>query len=112
MTERETNIAKQFGIFDKMQKLENELLSINGVPEVEFDMRDFVDDINYVIVIPKYSVPASAVDYYERRKNQLQEILDVCKKNDLHPSGDRIEDYGEHWYIVRECGKTWESTEC
>lgn len=107
MREREINTAKHFGIFGKMQELENELLNIEGIPDVDFDLDGFWNDMNYVIVIPKYSIPVSVSDYYDRRRKQLNEILEVCARHDLKPSEDRIEDYGEHWYIVRKCGQTW-----
>ena len=107
MREGTIKTAAQFGILDRMQEFEKDLLKIEGISEVDFDIDGFWDNIYQVILIPKYSIPVSVSDYYNRRRKQLNEILEVCKKHDLKSSGDTIEDYGEHWYIVRKCGQTW-----
>lgn len=107
MREREINTAKHFGILEKMKELERELLKIEGVPEIDFDLDGFWSDIFYMCLIPKYEIPISTPDYYEQRRKRLRKILDVCAKFDLSPSVDRIEDYGEHWYIVMRCGNAW-----
>jgi len=118
MRKREIETAKHFGILKRMEDLERELLKIEGVGEkvfknhlfndyICFDLSGFWDNLHEVILIPRYYIPVSAPDYYEQRRAQLQKILDVCERFDLHETGDRIEDYGEHWYIVRHCGESW-----
>lgn len=100
--------AKRFGILDKMQALEDDLMKIDGIANVEFDIRDYAD-IHYVILVPKYSFDTGmkAISYYDARSKQLKEILETCEKHSLFPSGDSIEDMGAHWYIVRRCDKSW-----
>lgn len=111
MRKKEMETAKHFGILKRMEDLERELLKIEGVGEdegyIRFDLSGFWDNLHEVILIPKYYIPVSAPDYYEQRRAQLRKILDVCERFDLHETGDRIEDYGEHWYIVRHCGESW-----
>ena len=101
--------AEIFGIAEKMQSLENDLMCIKGIEHVEFDIRNWGDGIHHVILIPKYDIDVTLPTYYEERRNQLNEIISVCEKHDLFSSGDRIEDMGAHWYIVRTCGQSWES---
>lgn len=99
--------AVRFGILDKIQALEDDLMKIHGVSDIEFDIRDY-GDLRYVILIPKYKVDTSDLAaYFIARGRQLENILDTCRAHGLYHSGDRIEDYGEHWYIVRRCDKTW-----
>lgn len=101
--------AKRWGILDRMRNLENALMQIQGIVHVEFDIRDYGSGIHQVILIPKYFIDPQleAGKYFAARRNQLERICQVCKKHDLFPSGDAIEDMGEHWYIVRTCGNTW-----
>jgi len=106
MTAEVKRQADRFGILSRLQQLESDLLQIEGVEEITFDVANY-DEIPYVIILAKYNIPVSAEDYYARRKAQLVAIFEMCRKHDLFPSGDRLEDYGEHWYIVRKTGKTW-----
>lgn len=106
MTDRVAADARRCGIFDRIAAIERDLFMIDGLPDIDFDIRDY-NEIPHVIVIPHYVIDVSREDYYKQRKLQLAEILTVLAKHDLHESGDRIEDMGEHWYIVRYTGKTW-----
>lgn len=98
--------AEKYGIFGRIAAIEQELTSIDGIPDVDFDIRGY-DEIPYVIVLPHYVIDVAREDYYAVRKQQLIQVLTVLAKHDLHNSGDRIEDYGEHWYIVRDTGASW-----
>lgn len=98
--------AAKLGILDKIQALEKELLEIEGVSDIDFDLDNYAD-LRQVILVPRYNVGMFDDSYYIRRLQQLQMIVSVCRSNGLRDSGDRIEDYGEHWYIVRDCDRTW-----
>ena len=100
--------AERFGILDRLQALEDDLLKIEGVSDIDFDI-DYYDEIPEVILIPRYNVPddPDPGNWFRRRANQLRLIIETCAKHHLFNSGDRIEDYGEHWYIVREPDSTW-----
>jgi hypothetical protein len=102
MDTRAKNIAVGFNILDKVQKLESELLKIEGVIDVDFDLSGFYDNMNEVIFLTKYSIP------YEKRNQLKVEVIDVSKANGLKRTGDRIEDYGEHFYFVMQCEKGWQ----
>ena len=103
---RSESDALRYGILDRMQALEDDLSKIPGIVHTEFDIRD-LGEIRHVILIPKYDIPATTPDYFSVRRLQLQTIFNVCEKHGLRPSGDPVEDMGEHWYIVRTCDKTW-----
>lgn len=104
--QRSESDARRFGILDRMQALENDLSQIPGIVHTEFDIRDY-RELRQVILIPKYDIDASLDDYYIVRRMQLKNIFDVCQRHGLYPSGDSIEDMGAHWYIVRSCGSAW-----
>lgn len=100
--------AEQCGILYRLQALENDLLKIDGISDIDFDIDTYGDyDVSHVILVPKYNVDVRRQDYYEARRAQLNAVLAVCETYDLHSSGDRIEDQGAHWYIVRTCGSSW-----
>ena len=107
MKKHDEEIANQFGLYDRIKSLEDALLAVDGVVEVEFDLCGFLDNIRQVIIIPKYNIPVKLENYYEVRRQHLNNILKVTRDFGLLPSGDRIEDYGEHWYIVRDCDESW-----
>jgi hypothetical protein len=98
--------AAAFGIPDRMQALENALLKIEGISDIDFDIDNY-DELPHVILIPRYRVDPAREDYFQARREQRGQILEVCAAHDLYPTGDVIEDYGEHWYIVRRCGPSW-----
>ena len=106
MRERDKEAAQHFGILDRLQKLEADLLAVKGITDVTFDVDNY-DELHEVCILTRYDIPPSAEEYFTQRRSQLDEILQTCLKHDLFPSVDRIEDYGEHWYIVRRCGKSW-----
>ena len=109
---RAERIARECGILDRMEALEAELMKIEGIVEVPFDLDNYGDSGMYqVILVPKYDIDVRREDYFEARRQQRQAIIETCLRHDLWSTGDRIEDYGEHWYMVRRCGDTWPHVE-
>ena len=95
-------IAERYGIAEKCASLERDLLGIDGVTGVEFDLNGFLDDIYQVIVLIGYD--------FHIVTSKLRLAVDVVNTASLHgleESGDRIEDYGEHLYLVFNCGPSW-----
>lgn len=107
MRERDRQTAERFGILERVEDLERELLKVDHVVGVEFDLDGFYSDIYQVIVLPEYDIPVTAPDYFDVRKRMLNEVLAITREHGLNPSGDGIEDYGKHYYIVRDCDKSW-----
>ena len=98
-----TRIAERCGIVEKCALLERDLLSIDGVTSVEFDLNGFLDGIHQVIALVGY-------DYHKIRSawSVAGKIVEkALLYHDLHDSGDLIEDYGEHLYFVFDCGPSW-----
>ena len=104
LRERDRKTAEQFGLTERLEKLEAELLSIEGVEDVEFDLDGFWSDIHQVILLPKYRIIGTWDEgYFQRRRKMLEGILAILRANDLARTEDTIEDYGEHFYIVTSC---------
>lgn len=93
-------VAKTFGLSKKIEEFKNNLLKLPYIQDVEFDLTGYFDDIFQVIAITKYNIPVSADDYYWRKKNCKYAVSSIAKECGLKPSGDRIEDHGEHFYYV------------
>lgn len=113
MRTREFKIAEQCGILVRCKAFEEDLLKIKDiVPDkmdggVAFDLAGFLSGIYQIIIVPKYNICPERSDYWEARRQLRENVLALAEKYDLYPSGDRIEDYGEHFYFVFVCGKSW-----
>lgn len=108
--DRHAETARRFGIMPECEKLEAELLQIPGVTSVEFDLDDFYDDLGQVIFLIGYDIDVSDLDYYDKRREMLKSVIVCAYENGLGPSGDSIEDYGEHYYFVRRIMNGWGKT--
>lgn len=88
MNDETTRIAERYGITEKCASLERDLLSIDGVTSVEFDLNGFLDDIHQVIVLVGYDF------HIVTRKLRLAvDVVNTAYLHGLEESGDRIEDY-------------------
>lgn len=105
--DRHAQTADRYGIRARLEALEADLLSIPAVERVEFDLDSLLDNIPYIILLIKYGIDPRREDYFSARSAMLAQIVRTCTAHDLHSTGDRIEDYGEHYYIVRQQGKSW-----
>lgn len=105
--ERTYKIAKEFNIVENVQKLENELLQVKGVVRVEFDLCGFYDNLNQVIFLTKYDIATDSKDYFNQRRELINNVLEVANNNGLKRTEDSIEDYGTHFYFVMRCNKNW-----
>jgi hypothetical protein len=111
MKEREVRTAKKFGILDKCQELEQELLQIGRVEKIEFDLNGFYSDIYQVIILAIYDIPATLENYFETRKEVVKNIIKVAGNYGLTRTEDAIEDYGTTFYFVFRCSKEWKNKE-
>ena len=100
--DRHRKTAIKFGILEQCEAFEKDLLTIPHCVGVEFDLDGFYDNLNQVIFLTKYDIPVSLEDYFAVRKKFKIDVLQVAAKYGLKPSGDTIEDYGEHFYFVTE----------
>lgn len=102
MTESEMRLAERYGIAEKCKSLERDLLSIDGVTSVEFDLNGFLDDIHQVIVLTGY-------DFHivTGKLRLAADVVNTAYLHGLEDSGDRIQDHGEHLYLVFNCGPSW-----
>lgn len=103
LNERNRRTAQHHGILPLVEKLQADLMAIEGVEDVDFDLDGFWDNIPYVILLPKYNITGD--DYFKRRRVLLTKILYEAENNGLFRTEDRIEDYGQHFYIVTELRK-------
>ena len=109
MKAQDIRTAEKFGVLDRIRKLETELSGIERVVNVEFDLNSLESHVWQVIFLLKYDVRASLPDdeYWNARWKIIDDAIAVARRNDLSNSGDRIEDMGEHFYFVRNCGDSW-----
>ena len=102
LNERALCIAERYDLTERVQKLQKELLQVEGVEDVDFDLDGFLSDIPEVIFLLKYDIPVTLADYFKRRRALLNEAVRVTEDNGLKRTQDVIEDYGQHFYIVTQ----------
>lgn len=107
MKDREKTTAERYNILKEVQKIETELLRIDGITAVEFDLSGFLDNLNEVIVLTRYSILYDTEEYFKKRNELINQVVKVANENSLTRTEDRIEDYGEHFYFVFRCSKEW-----
>lgn len=103
LNERNRKTAEIYGILPLVEKLQANLMAIEGVEDVDFDLDGFYDNIPYVIFLPKYNIAGD--NYFKQQMVLLNKILYEAAKIGLFRTGDSIEDYGEHFYIVTKLRK-------
>lgn len=109
MREREMETARRFGILDKVQAFEKALNEVEYVimDDMSFDLSGWWSNIRYVIIVPRYTIPASDEHYYDKHRALVANIIDKAAQHGLKRTQDRIEDYGAHYYIVFKCDDSW-----
>ena len=109
LREQDRITAGLYGITERMEKMQRELLQIEGIKDVDFDLSGFLSDIPYVIFLPEYDIDVRLDDYFERRQALLREALQVAAENGMTRTEDRIEDMGAHFFIVARLAKHYYS---
>lgn len=104
---RHAQTAERYGIRARLESLEADLLKTPGLVSVEFDLDSLIDNIPYIIILAGYDIDVSRPDYFQARGVVRRAIIETCAAHDLYPTGDAIEDYGQHFYLVRRQGDTW-----
>ena len=107
MRDLERKIAEKFGVLERCERLEAQLLSLPECSSVELDLSGFYDDMNQIILLIGYDIDVRREEYFEAMAEFKREIINVLRIYKLYPSGDGIEDYGKHLYFVRRCGVAW-----
>lgn len=64
MRKRTQKTAETFGILEKVEKLERDLLKVNGVTEVDFDLDNLHDGLKQVIFLTRYDIPMNSENYF------------------------------------------------
>ena len=103
--DRHRKTAIKFGILEQCEAFEKDLLTIPHCVSVAFDLDGFYDNLNQVIFLTKYDISVSLEAYFIVRAKFKIDVLQVAAKYGLKPSGDNIEDYGEHFYFVTKFDK-------
>ena len=102
MREREAKSAESFGILERIKKIEADLLEIDFVEGVEFDLSGFYDNLNQVIILTRYDIPLQSESYFKDRTKLIVSVIDTVVKHGLVKTLDKIEDYGRDFYFVFE----------
>lgn len=100
MMNTETEIAKHYGVLERIEALKSDLLLCRFVQAVEFGFIAVDDKLMQLIVLTKYDIPFSSPTYYPDRHDMLEDVLHVAKEHGLSIGSDLIEDRATHFYFV------------
>ena len=100
MMNTETEIAKHYGVLERIEALKSDLLLCRFVQAVKFGFIAVDDKLMQLIVLTKYDIPASSPTYYPDRHDLIEEVLHVAEEHGLTRTDDLIEDHGTHFYFV------------
>lgn len=106
-------IAREFPKRENIiHSLYNDIMKIPHIYECDFDIYDWYEDKplqDYVILVVGFNIPSSIPNYFDVYDKTLNDVLKVCSEYHLIGTGDRIENMGQHWYIVRKIkNETWD----
>ena len=100
MKDRVLKTAERFGITKRIESITADLLAIPYVTDVDFDLDGFYDDLNEVIILPRYDIPIQSETYCKDLSNVAMSVIEAAKAHGLARTLDKIEDYGRDLYIV------------
>ena len=104
MNAKTERTAKRFNVYDRILKLENELLNVEGNSKVDLFLDGLYDNLNQIVFHVKY-VHVAIGGYFMLRNRFIKDILSVVSDNGLLGTEDDIEDYGDHFYFTTNCEK-------
>lgn len=87
-------------IESNIKKLQNELLSIQGITDVKFNLDKFYHETYRFIVLIQYDIPRKLRNYYDVHTSLKNNIIHTAKKHGLQTTNDTIDDYGTEFYCT------------
>ena len=88
MKKREIDTAARFGLLDRLQALENDLMAIPGTTYIDFDLSGLYDRCPLCFVVG-YDIDVRREDYFEARREWVKAVIMVFLVHDLHTTGHR-----------------------
>lgn len=109
MKHKDRQTAERFGILDRLCEFEQSMLSTPYTrgTDLDMDLDGWYDGIRQVIIVPRYHIPSTVRDWFKARAEMILRLNAIAATYGLKRTGDPLEDYGEHLYIVYECDDTW-----
>lgn len=103
----QAEIAKEFGKYDELKSLENDLLKINGVKNIDFSLGGLYDDLGFVIIV---DFDIELEDFYNKRRELAKQVREVALKHNIVGSDPmELEDNYIYWAVHNKDNKAFES---
>ncbi len=110
------NTAIRFGVLEKCEKLEKELLQIDNVTNVKLDIDGFWNDIFQVNISVAYDIPLHADNEFLSSSSVFEQVIEIATGNFLKREGYKVtsdESFDEethltyHFYFTFDCAEEW-----
>lgn len=94
-------IAEKYGLTPYLDKLTQDLMNLEYVTKVDYDLMGYIDKIEGPITLVSYNIDTSDVNTYIKEKSKLKnQVLDVMKNNGVNVELEEFEDNDTYFYIV------------
>lgn len=99
---KEDDLAIKYNIKDNLDKLTSDLMNIQNVTKVEYDLDGYLDNINAPITLVHYDIAEkeSASEYIDAEKELKEQVLSVMKENGVNVELEEFENNDTYFYIV------------
>ena len=110
------NTAIHFGVLEKCEKLEKELLQIDNVTKVKLDINGFWNNIFQVNISVSYDIPLCADNEFLSSSSVFNQVVEIATGNFLKREGYKVtsdESFDEeahltyHFYFTFDCAEEW-----
>ena len=103
----QAEIAREFGKYDELKSLENDLLKINGVKNIDFSLGGLYDNLGFVIII---DFDIELEDFYNKRRELAKQVREVALKHNIVGSDPmELDDNYIYWAVHNKDNKAFES---
>ena len=102
---QEDIIAKKYGLTPYLNKLTHDLMNLQYVTKVDYDLYGYYNGIYAPVTLVSFDIDVtdeefSAVNYINAEEKLIKQVLDVMKSNGVNVELEEFEDNDTYFYIV------------
>lgn len=102
---QEDIIAKKYGLTPYLNKLTHDLMNLQYVTKVDYDLYGYYNGIYAPVTLVSYDIDVtdeefSVTNYMKAEEKLVKQILDVMKSNGVNVELEEFEDNDTYFYIV------------
>ena len=96
----DTDTAEKFGIKDNLDKLTNDLMSIEGVTKVDYDLAGLYDNLGFNILVSFDINSNDTAEYFNKKRLMFKAIVKTFEDDGVNIEKEETEDNDTYFYFV------------